>query len=104
MPLPPFDDLLPGVIYSSTSGILGASKARFPHLTLATRATCWDRMPPGKTLDLTFEPAFAVGFDVFPGFVAPGQTVPISVFHSVNAPMGTFTILASPGGTSLCLA
>ena len=55
-------------------------------------------MAAGDTLDLTFESASAVGFDVFPGFVAPGDVL-ISVFDSVNAPMGTFTILASPGGT-----
>ena len=49
------------------------------------------------TLDLNFESASAIGFDVFPGIAT--ADILISVFDSANTPMGAFTILASPGGT-----
>ena len=96
VPPPPFDDLLPGVTYSSESGILVLVGANF--LDFGNTSHVLGPLAAGDTLDLTFESASAVGFDVFPGFVAPGDVL-ISVFDSVNAPMGTFTILASPGGT-----
>jgi hypothetical protein len=96
LPPPPFDGLLPGITYSSESGILVLVGRDF--LNFGNTSNVLGPLAAGDTLDLTFESASAIGFDVFPGFVAPGDVL-ISVFDSANAPMGTFSILASPGGT-----
>ncbi|HVQ14812.1 MAG TPA: PEP-CTERM sorting domain-containing protein [Vicinamibacterales bacterium] len=97
LPLPPFDGLLPGVTYSSTSGLL-VLVGRDSFTGFDNTSNVLGPFANGDTLDLTFAYASAIGFDVFPGFVAPGQIV-ISVFDPVNAPMGSFPILASPTGT-----
>ena len=89
--------LLPGVTYSSTSGTLVLVGPNWLPV-LGNTSNVLGPYAAGDTLDLTFEYASAIGFDVFPGIVAPGQIL-ISVFDSVNAPMGRFSILASPGGT-----
>lgn len=97
LPEPPFDGLLPGITYSSTSGALVlVGPNSFPGFDNTSNVL--GPYAGGDTLDLTFTYTSAVGFDVFPGFVAPGEIV-ISVFDSANAPMGRFPILASPGGT-----
>ena len=89
--------LLPGVTYSSTSGTLVLVGPNWIPVFENT-SNVLGPYAAGDTLDLTFVYASAIGFDVFPGFVAPGQIL-ISVFDSVDAPMGRFPILASPGGT-----
>jgi hypothetical protein len=97
LPEPPLvGGLLAGITYSSESGILVLVGRDF--LDFGNTSNVLGPYAAGDTLDLTFESASAIGFDVFPGIVAPGEIL-ISVFDSVNAPMGTFTILASPGGT-----
>lgn len=100
-PPPPFDGLLPGITYSSESGLLVLVGPGFPvgpdGLTLGNTSNVLGPYSGLDTLDLTLESASAIGFDVFPG-VAEGDVL-ISVFDSANAPMGTFTIFASPGGT-----
>ena len=95
-PPPPFDDLLPGITYSSESGLLVLLGPGF----LPEFGNTSNVLGPYSsldTLDLTLESASAIGFDVFPG-VAESDVL-ISVFDSANALMGTFTISASPGGT-----
>jgi hypothetical protein len=102
-PPPPLEGgLLAGITYSSESGLLVLVGPNFPvgpdgFLTLGNTSNVLGPYSVLDTLDLTLESASAIGFDVFPG-VAEGDVV-ISVFDSANAPMGTFTILASPGGT-----
>jgi hypothetical protein len=95
-PPPLVGGLLAGITYSSESGILVLVGRDF--LNFGNTSNVLGPYAAGDTLDLTFESASAIGFDVFPGIVAPGEVL-ISVFDSVNAPMGTFTMLASPGGT-----
>ena len=95
LPEPPFDGLLPGITYSSTSGILVLLGPDF--LSYGNTSNVLGPYAAGDTMDLTLESASAIGFDVFPG-IAPADIL-ISVFDSLNAPIGTFTILASPGGT-----
>jgi hypothetical protein len=94
---PPFGlgGLLTGITYSSASGILVLVGPDF--LPLGNTSNVLGPFGVVDTLDLTLESASAIGLDVFPG-VATGHVL-ISVFDSVNAPMETFTILASPGGT-----
>jgi hypothetical protein len=87
--------LLPGITYSSESGILVLVGPNF--LPLGNTSNVLGPFGVVDTLDLTLESASAIGFDVFPG-VATGDVL-ISVFDSANAPIGTFTMLASPGGT-----
>jgi hypothetical protein len=89
--------LLPGITYSSTSSVLVLVGPN-SFVGFDNTSNVLGPFAAGDTLDLTFVYASAIGFDVFPGFVAPGQIV-ISVFDSVNAPMGRFPILASPSGT-----
>jgi PEP-CTERM motif-containing protein len=95
LPEPPFDGLLPGITYSSTSGILVLLGSDF--LPLGNTSNVLGPFAVGDTMDLTLESASAIGFDVFPG-LEPADIL-ISVFDPLNAPIGTFTILASPGGT-----
>lgn len=102
LPPPPFPSgLLAGITYSSESGILVLVGRDFlirpDFLTLGNTSNVLGPFGVEDTLDLTLESASAIGFEVFPG-VATGDVL-ISVFDSLNAPMGTFTILASPGGT-----
>ena len=87
--------LLPGITYSSTSGILVLLGPDF--LPFGNTSNILGPFGVADTLDLTLDSASAIAFDVFPG-VAPGRFL-ISVFDSVNAPIGTFAMLASPGGT-----
>jgi hypothetical protein len=96
LPEPPLvGGLLAGITYSSESGILVLVGPNF--LPLGNTSNVLGPFGVVDTLDLTLESASAIGFDVFPG-VATGDVL-ISVFDSANAPIGTFTMLASPGGT-----
>jgi hypothetical protein len=96
VPPPPLDGgLLPGITYSSTSGILVLLGPDF--LSFGNTSNVLGPYALGDTMDLTLASASAIGFDVFPG-AAPADIL-IAVFDSLNAPIGTFTILASPGGT-----
>jgi hypothetical protein len=102
LPPPPLPSgLLAGITYSSETGILVLVGPGFPvgpdFLTLGNTSNVLGPYSGLDTLDLTLESASAIGLDVFPG-VATGEVL-ISVFDSANAPMGTFTVLASPGGT-----
>jgi hypothetical protein len=100
VPEPPLPfGLLAGITYSSESGplVLVASGFEIDFLTFGNTSNVLGPYNVLDTLDLTLDSASAIGFDVFPG-VAEGDVL-ISVFDSANAPMGTFTILASPGGT-----
>ena len=102
LPDPPFDGLLPGITYSSENNLFVLVGRDFPvepdsDLTLGNTSNVLGTYNTLDTLDLTLESASAIGFDVYPG-IAPGDVV-ISVFDSADVLMGTFTILASPGGT-----
>jgi hypothetical protein len=101
-PPPPLEGgLLAGITYSVESGLLVLVGPNFPvgpdGFTLGNTSNVLGPYSVLDTLDLTLESASAIGFDVFPG-VATGEVL-ISVFDSANALMGTFTLLASPGGT-----
>jgi hypothetical protein len=87
--------LLEGVTYSSDSGTLVLVGPGF--LTFGNTSNVLGPYSSLDTMDLTFDSASAVGFDVFPGVAA--ADVLISVFDLVNAPMGQFTVSALPGGT-----
>ena len=102
LPPPPLPSgLLAGITYSSESSILVLVGRGFlirpDFLSLGNSSNVLGPYSGLDTLDVTLESASAIGLDVFPG-VATGDVV-ISVFDSANAPMGTFTVLASPGGT-----
>jgi hypothetical protein len=102
LPEPPLPSgLLAGITYSSETGLLVLVGPGFPlgpdFLTLGNTSNVLGPYSALDTLDLTLESASAIGLDVYPG-VATGDVL-ISVFDSADALMGTFTVLASPGGT-----
>ena len=100
VPPPPLPfGLLAGITYSTESGMLVLVGRDFEidFQPFGNTSNVLGPLGALDTLDLTLESASAIGFDVFPGVAT--SNVLISVFDSANAPMGTFTILASPGGT-----
>ena len=92
----PAGGLLPGVVYSSTSGPMAVIGAGFAGLNNASNLLGPNNF--GDTLDLAFTQTSAAGFDLFASPQTPGS-VSISVYSTANALLGDFTVTAPLTGT-----
>ncbi len=88
----PASGLLPGALYSSTSGTMALLGVGF----IGNTSNLLGPNLFSDTLTLTFMQASAVGFDVFAG-PNPGDVL-ISVYSPANALLGSFTAAASASG------
>ena len=92
----PAGGLLPGVVYSSTSGPMAVIGTGFPGLNNTSKLLGPNNF--GDTFDLAFTQTSAAGFEVFASPRTAGNVL-ISVYNPANALLGNFTVAAPLTGS-----